>query len=132
MPWEPCQPLDYSILPLPVPEGSTRVELQLGARVFRGQEGVPDPTDLGGPADPAPQVCRTEHAPFILSLGEGHDRVVARAPRIPITHLNRRLSRESWPIAVQPISFMSRSISVCIRPRARSTPAWPAAAKGKR
>jgi hypothetical protein len=50
--------------------------------------------------------------------------------RLRVTHLNRRLSRESWLIAVQPISFMSRSISVCIRPSARSTPAWPAAAKG--
>jgi hypothetical protein len=49
-----------------------------------------------------------------------------------ITHLKRRLSRESWLIAVQPISFMSRSISVCMRRSARSTPAWPAAAKGYR
>ena len=47
-----------------------------------------------------------------------------------LAHLNRRLSRESWLIAVQPISFMSRSSSVCIRPIARSTPACPAAAKG--
>jgi hypothetical protein len=47
-----------------------------------------------------------------------------------ITHLKRRLARESWLIAVQPISFMSRSISVCMRRSARSTPAWPAAAKG--
>jgi len=47
-----------------------------------------------------------------------------------LAHLNRRLSRESWLIAVQPISFMSRSSSVCIRPSARSTPACPAAAKG--
>ena len=53
-------------------------------------------------------------------------------PTTCVAHLNRRLSRESWLIAVQPISFMSRSISVCIRPSARSTPAWPAAAKGKR
>src|SRR5262249_56832669 len=47
-------------------------------------------------------------------------------------YLNRRLSRDSWLIDVQPISFMSRSISVRMRPSARSTPAWPAAAKGKR
>jgi hypothetical protein len=47
-------------------------------------------------------------------------------------HLNRKLSRESWPIAVQPISFMSRSSSAFISSSARSTPAWPAAAKGKR
>jgi hypothetical protein len=47
-----------------------------------------------------------------------------------LAHLNRRLSRESWLIAVQPISFMSRSSSVCIRPSARSMPACPAAAKG--
>ena len=45
-------------------------------------------------------------------------------------YLNRKLSRESWPIAVQPISFMSRSISVRIKPRARSTPGLPAAARG--
>src|SRR5262249_11263683 len=47
-----------------------------------------------------------------------------------LNHLSRRLSRESWPIAIQPISFMSRSNSAFIRPSARSTPAWPAAAKG--
>jgi hypothetical protein len=29
-----------------------------------------------------------------------------------VAHLKRRLSRESWLNAVQPISFMSRSISV--------------------
>ena len=44
-------------------------------------------------------------------------------------YLNRKLSRESWPIAVQPISFMSRSISLRIKPRARSTPPWPAGPK---
>lgn len=41
-------------------------------------------------------------------------------------HLNRRLFRDSWLMAVQPISFMSRSISLCMRPSACSTPAWPA------
>jgi len=51
-------------------------------------------------------------------------------PISSMNHLSRRLSRESWPIAIQPISFMSRSNSAFIRPSARSTPAWPAAAKG--
>ncbi len=32
---------------------------------------------------------------------------------------------------VQPISFMSSSISARMSPSARSTPGWPAAAKGK-
>ena len=45
-------------------------------------------------------------------------------------YLKRRFSRESWSIDVQPISFIPRSISARIRPRARSTPAWPAAASG--
>jgi hypothetical protein len=50
--------------------------------------------------------------------------------KLRVTHLNRRLSRESWLNSVHPISFMSRVISVCIRPSARSTPAWPATANG--
>ncbi len=57
---------------------------------------------------------------------------VQRVSRRPANYLNRRLSRESWPIEVQPISFIPRSISARIRPSARSTPAWPAAARGKR
>jgi hypothetical protein len=62
---------------------------------------------------------------------EWEDRVVTRTSlNCEFTYLKRRLSRESWLMAVQPISFMSRSISVCIRLSARSTPAWPAAAKG--
>src|SRR5262245_32516693 len=63
-----------------------------------------------------------------LQVGATPGAVVASTSIHCVTHLNRRLSRESWLIAVQPISFMSRSISVCIRPSARSTPAWPAAA----
>jgi hypothetical protein len=43
-------------------------------------------------------------------------------------YLNRRFSRDNWSIDEQPISFIPRSISVRIRPSARSTPAWPAAA----
>jgi hypothetical protein len=69
---------------------------------------------------------------FSLATAQCQDRVVARTSLNCVTHLNRRLLRESWLIAVQPISFMSRSISVRIRPSARSTPAWPAAAKGQR
>ena len=57
---------------------------------------------------------------------------VQRVSRRSVNYLNRRLSRESWPIEVQPISFIPRSISARIRPSARSTPAWPAAARGKR
>jgi hypothetical protein len=45
-------------------------------------------------------------------------------------YLNRKLVRESWAIAVQPINSMSRSISARIKPKARTTPAWPAAARG--
>ena len=45
-------------------------------------------------------------------------------------YLNRRFSRESWSIDVHPISFIPRSTSARIRPSARSTPAWPAAARG--
>src|SRR5215813_10610902 len=58
------------------------------------------------------------------------DELLQQVTNLRLAHLNRRLSRESWLIAVQPISFMSRSSSVCIRPSARSTPACPAAAKG--
>jgi len=43
--------------------------------------------------------------------------------RIAKHYLNRRFSRDSWPIAVQPINFIPRSISARIRPSARSTPA---------
>jgi hypothetical protein len=43
-------------------------------------------------------------------------------------YLKRRLSRDSWLTDVQPISFMSRTISVRSSSSARSTPAWPAAA----
>ena len=49
-----------------------------------------------------------------------------------VHYLNRKLSRESWLIEARPISFMPRSISVRRSPSARSTPASPAAAKGKR
>jgi len=45
------------------------------------------------------------------------------------TYLKRRFSRESWLTEVHPISFMPRSISARIRPSARSTPGWPAAAR---
>jgi phage terminase large subunit-like protein len=45
-------------------------------------------------------------------------------------YLNRRFSRESCPIVVQPISFIPRSISARMMPSARSTPGWPAAASG--
>ena len=45
-------------------------------------------------------------------------------------YLNRRFSRESCPTVVQPINFIPRSISALIKPSARSTPAWPAAARG--
>src|SRR4051812_49363695 len=69
---------------------------------------------------------------FSLATAQCQDRVVARTSLNCVTHLNRRLLRESWLIAVQPISFMSRSNSVRIRPSARSTPAWPPAAKGQR
>ena len=69
---------------------------------------------------------------FSLATAQCQDRVVARTSLNCVTHLNRRLLRESWLIAVQPISFMSRSNSVRIIPSARSTPAWPAAAKGQR
>jgi hypothetical protein len=41
-----------------------------------------------------------------------------------------QIARESSLTAVQPINLMSRSNSVCIKPSARSTPAWPAAARG--
>ena len=45
-------------------------------------------------------------------------------------YLNRRFSRDNWSIDWHPISFIPRSISARIRPSARSTPAWPAAARG--
>jgi hypothetical protein len=45
-------------------------------------------------------------------------------------YLKRKLFRERSPIVLQPISLMSRSISVRIKLRARSTPACPAAARG--
>ncbi len=38
-------------------------------------------------------------------------------------HLNRRFPRESWSMAVQPMSFIARSISARMRPSALSTPA---------
>jgi hypothetical protein len=38
-------------------------------------------------------------------------------------YLNRRFSRDSWPIVLQPINFIPRSISARIKPSARSTPA---------
>jgi hypothetical protein len=47
-------------------------------------------------------------------------------------HLNRRLARESPETVLQPINRMSRSISARIKVKARSTPACPAAASGKR
>ena len=56
-------------------------------------------------------------------------RVAERKPA-RMDYLNRKLSRESRPIEAQPISLMSRSISARMRPSARSTPAWPAAASG--
>lgn len=40
-----------------------------------------------------------------------------------LDHRNRRLLRVSWPMVLQPISFMPRSSSARIRPSARSTPA---------
>ena len=39
-------------------------------------------------------------------------------------HRKRRLSRESWSMELQPISFIPRTISVCIRPSA-ATPRRP-------
>lgn len=48
---------------------------------------------------------------------------VLRISRLLVNYLNRRFSRESWPIEVQPISFIPRSSSARIRPNARSTPA---------
>lgn len=50
----------------------------------------------------------------------------------PVRYRNLRLPCESCPIDVQPISFMSLSISARSKPSARSTPGWPAAASGKR
>jgi hypothetical protein len=67
-----------------------------------------------------------------LSKRSGHRQHKAVTLWPSTDYLNRKLSRDSWPMAVQPISFMSRSISVRIRSRARSTPASPAAARGKR
>jgi hypothetical protein len=49
-----------------------------------------------------------------------------------ICYLNRRFSRASSLIDAHPISFIPLSISARMRPSARSTPAWPAAAKGNR
>ena len=43
------------------------------------------------------------------SLGPARERRLRGLAKLPVTHLNRRLLRDSWLIAVQPISFMSRS-----------------------
>jgi len=54
------------------------------------------------------------------------DKAKGQRPAGPGTrsnYLKRRFSRESWPIAAQPINLIPRSISARIRPRARSTPA---------
>ena len=47
-------------------------------------------------------------------------------------YLKRKLPRESCEMELHPINFMPRSISAFMRPRARSTPGWPAAASGYR
>ncbi len=61
--------------------------------------------------------------------------MVAAAARIdgapPQPRVKRRLSRVSWSILVQPISFMSRSISIRISSSARSTPAGPRPRAGR-
>jgi hypothetical protein len=69
----------------------------------------PDDVRSPGQADIPPQGQRTSEA-------------------FTSNYLNRRLSRDNWSIDEQPISFIPRSISVRIRPSARSTPAWPTAA----
>jgi hypothetical protein len=51
-------------------------------------------------------------------------------PRAP--YLNRTFFADRSAIVRQPISFMSRSISVRIKPSARSTPGCPAAASGNK
>ena len=73
---------------------------------------------------------RFERAPMALRILSCHvDAGLYRlmtgstAARRGNNHLKRRLSRESWPMELQPISFIPRTISASIRPRARSTPA---------
>lgn len=46
------------------------------------------------------------------------------------SYLNRKFSFPSSRTLLHPISFIPRTISVCSRPSARSTPGWPAAARG--
>jgi Patatin-like phospholipase len=78
-----------------------------------------------------PKVSTNPRATFLHpSTPVGHPQLTSDFAEPSVAHLNRRLARESWLIAGQPMSLMSRSSSVCIKPSARSTPAWPAAAKG--
>jgi len=69
--------------------------------------------------------CRDARAPTILTAQKRDVQYLLRSQ-----YLNRKFSRESWSIAVQPINFMSRSISARNMLRARSTPAWPPTARG--
>ena len=54
----------------------------------------------------------------LTPLDRRRPRSAARCP-----YLNRRFLRESSAIEMQPISFIPRSISARIKPRASSTPA---------
>ena len=100
---------------------------------------------LGSPGKAASDPTRTsEDVPMGLSAYATEKQCsqqssLARYPRFRYrcaatadTYRNRRLSRLSWLSEVQPISLMSRSISARSRPRARSTPARPAAASAYR
>ena len=64
--------------------------------------------------------------------GDGPDHSTFSKTRQLRSYRNRKFLRESSSIERHPISFMSRSISARICPSARSTPACPAAASGKR
>src|SRR5262249_12484699 len=96
----------------------------------------PMPPSSGAPNREPVEIPAMSYAAELRKLSSGQrtsqwlDGLLQQVSNLRLAHLNRRLSRESWLIAVQPISFMSRSSSVCIRPSARSTPACPAAAKG--
>ena len=52
--------------------------------------------------------------------------------RVHRLHRKRRFERDNCCTDAHPISRMSRSISIRISSSARSTPAWPAAARGNR